>query len=165
MRDLWYDAEQATRIGRASGHDEWGVRPLSSFGSFRNGAVTGAPLLILRLEGLALLAFATWGYAMAGLAWWVYAALFFVPDVGFAAYLAGPRVGAVAYNALHSTIGPALLAGLGLATGNIFLLGGGAVWAAHVGFDRVLGYGLKYPSAFQDTHLGRIGREPQPASA
>jgi hypothetical protein len=123
------------------------------------------PRLLLRLEGLALLAFATWGYVVAGLAWWLYAVLFFVPDLSFAAYLAGPRIGALAYNALHSTIGPAILGGIGIATGNIFLAGGAAVWAAHVGFDRMLGFGLKYPSAFQDTHLGRIGREPQPASA
>ncbi|HEV2603982.1 MAG TPA: DUF4260 domain-containing protein [Microvirga sp.] len=138
--------------------------PLNTVESLR-GAVTGAPLLILRLEGLALLAFGTWGYAALDLSWWLYAALFLVPDVSFAAYLAGPRMGALAYNVLHSTIGPALLGGFGLLSGAVLPLGIAAVWAAHVGFDRVLGYGLKYPSAFQDTHLGRIGREPQGVSA
>jgi len=140
------------------------------------GAVTGMPRLILRGEGLALLALATAGYAATGLSWWLYAALFFVPDLSFAAYRAGPRAGALAYNALHSTLGPAVLAslgvalhwppgpavpaGLGFATGGTLLLGIAAIWAAHVGFDRALGYGLKYPTGFGDTHLGRIGRQP-----
>jgi hypothetical protein len=35
---------------------------------------------------------------------------------------------------------------------------GGLIWIAHIGFDRALGYGLKYPTGFGDTHLGRIGR-------
>ena len=30
------------------------------------------------------------------------------------------------------------------------------IWAAHIGVDRVLGYGLKYPTAFRDTHLGPV---------
>jgi hypothetical protein len=36
-----------------------------------------------------------------------------------------------------------------------------SILIAHVGMDRALGYGLKLPSAFQDTHLGRIGRKAQ----
>ncbi|MEF9606012.1 DUF4260 family protein, partial [Paracoccus sp. PXZ] len=43
--------------------------------------------------------------------------------------------------------------------GSTGLIAGGGLWLAHVGFDRVLGYGLKLPSGFRDTHLGRIGRE------
>ena len=121
-------------------------------------AVTGTPRALLRLEGLALFAVATAGYAHMGLSWWLYAILFFVPDISFAAYLAGPRLGAIVYNALHSTIGPAVLIGLGLMRDGMTLLGIAAIWAAHIGFDRVLGYGLKYASAFSDTHLGRIGR-------
>jgi hypothetical protein len=123
------------------------------------GAVTGVPLLILRAEGAALLAVASAGFAATGLPWWLYAALFLAPDLSFAAYAAGPRAGAAAYNALHSTVGPALLAGFGFAAeSSAPALGLAAVWAAHVGFDRVLGYGLKYPSGFGETHLGRIGR-------
>ena len=30
----------------------------------------------------------------------------------------------------------------------------GAILVAHTGGDRLLGYGLKYPTSFQDTHLG-----------
>ena len=33
------------------------------------------------------------------------------------------------------------------------------IWLAHIGFDRALGYGLKYSDGFGFTHLGRIGRD------
>jgi hypothetical protein len=125
--------------------------------------VAGAPRLILRLEGLALFALATAGFALAGLSWWLYAALFLAPDVSFAAYGAGPRLGAVVYNALHATVGPALLAGVGLIGGSTVLIGLAAIWASHIGFDRMLGYGLKYATGFGDTHLGPVGRRSRSA--
>jgi hypothetical protein len=121
------------------------------------GAVTGMPRHVPRGEGLALWAIATAGYAWSDLSWWLYAALFLVPDLGMAGYLAGPAVGAVVYNLFHTTIAPAILAGLGMATGTPLLLGLAAIWAAHIGFDRMLAYGLKHPTGFGDTHLGRIG--------
>lgn len=121
-------------------------------------AVAGTPRLILRLEGLALLALGTLVFFQTGLSWWLYALLFFTPDLSFVGYAAGPKAGSALYNAAHTTIGPALLTGLGLTTTDSVLLGLAALWAAHIGFDRVLGYGLKYGTAFSDTHLGRIGR-------
>ena len=117
------------------------------------------PRLLLRLEGLALFILATWAFTFTGTSWWLYGILFFSPDLSFAGYLSGPRLGAMVYNALHSTLGPALLAGLGLFLDHSMLLGIAAIWAAHIGFDRMLGYGLKYATAFNDTHLGRIGRK------
>ena len=120
------------------------------------GAVTGAPRVLLRLEGLAVLALALFVWARGGHSWLLFAALFLTPDLSFAAYLAGPRVGALAYNLAHSYVGPIVAAALALGTGRPPVVG--VLWAAHVGFDRALGYGLKYPEAFGDTHLGRIGR-------
>ena len=87
--------------------------------------------------------------------WLLLAVLFLAPDLSFLAYLAGPRVGAVGYNLAHSYAGPAIAAGLALFTGRPPVAA--CIWAAHIGFDRLLGYGLKYPTAFQDTHLGRLG--------
>lgn len=121
-------------------------------------SVTGGVRLVLRGEGLALLVIATAFYATTGLSWWLYAVLFLAPDVSFLGYLGGPRVGALAYNTLHTTIGPVLLAVTGYALQAPIALGVAAIWAAHIGFDRVLGYGLKYATGFGDTHLGRIGR-------
>jgi hypothetical protein len=34
------------------------------------------------------------------------------------------------------------------------------IWLTHIGFDRALGYGLKYAGGFGFTHLGRIGKQP-----
>lgn len=124
-------------------------------------AVEGTPRLLLRLEGLGLFAIATWGYhSFTSLSWLLYALLFFVPDISFAAYAAGPRFGSAIYNALHTTIGPVLLMIGGFFLQSSLVMGIGAIWAAHVGFDRMLGYGLKYVTSFHDTHLGRIGRNP-----
>jgi hypothetical protein len=130
----------------------------SSIGSNETGAVAGVPRLLLRLEGAALLALTAWAYGHFALAGWgLFAALFLVPDAAFLAYLAGPRSGAIAYNATHSLIGPALLGAMGVLLGAPTLLAIALVWTAHVGFDRMMGYGLKYGTAFGATHLGRVG--------
>lgn len=111
----------------------------------------------LRLEGLAVLVLATYLYAQADGRWMTFALLFLAPDLSFAGYLAGPRAGAVIYNIAHSYIGPVLLAGAALTGAGGLTLA--LIWAAHIGMDRAVGYGLKYPSAFGDTHLGRVGRK------
>lgn len=123
-----------------------------------SGATRGVPRLLLRLEGAVALAAALVAFAHLGGRWGWFAALFLAPDLSLLGYLATPRVGAVAYNAAHSYVGPALLALAAVWLGEPSLLSGAAVWVAHVGFDRALGYGLKYASAFGDTHLGRVGR-------
>lgn len=112
---------------------------------------------LLRLEGLAVLAAATSAYAWTGTSWWLYAALFFTPDLAIAGYLGGPRIGAMAYNFAHTYALWLPVAAIGFATTNPLLLAIGLILVAHIGFDRALGYGLKYASGFKDTHLGRIG--------
>jgi hypothetical protein len=130
------------------------------------GAVDGAPRVWLRLEGLAVLALAVLLYARGGHSWLLLAVLFLAPDLSFAAYLAGPRIGALGYNLAHSYVGPAIAAALALLTGRPPVVA--TIWAAHIGFDRALGYGLKYPTGFADTHLGRLrggrARAAQPAA-
>jgi hypothetical protein len=122
-----------------------------------DGTVHSSVRLWLRLEGLMALLVATYLYAHEGGSWLAFAVLFLLPDVSLAGYIAGPRVGAALYNVAHSYVGPLILAAtlLSVGAGSTLAL----VWAAHIGFDRVLGYGLKYPSAFGDTHLGRIGKD------
>jgi len=127
------------------------------------GFVAGAPRVLLRAEGLALLVVATALFARFGGDWPAFAVLFLAPDLSMLGYLAGRRAGAAAYNAGHSTIGPALLAALGYLAGAPLTTQLALIWAAHVGFDRALGYGLKYGSAFGDTHLGQLGRPPRVA--
>ncbi len=122
------------------------------------GAVSGGPLTMLRLEGAAALAGASLAYSAFDGRWGVFSALFLIPDISMLGYLAGRRVGAACYNAAHSYLGPAMLAALGTAMSTHMPLAVACVWAAHVGFDRMLGYGLKYGTSFGDTHLGRRGR-------
>ncbi len=96
--------------------------------------------------------------------WWLLVIVFFAPDIGFLGYLLGPRIGAAVYNLLHL-----YGAGLVLVIAGLLIWGGlkftifGLLWMGHVGFDRMLGYGLKEPSGFGDTHLGRIGRQADQA--
>ena len=136
--------------------------PVASTG--RDGAGEGSAILAsarastwLRVEGAAVLVGALVAYAAVDASWLLFAALLLAPDLAMLGYLAGPRAGAIAYNALHVYVGPAVLmaAGLAGAAGSIPVA---LVWVAHIGMDRALGYGLKLPTGFRDTHLGTIGR-------
>ena len=71
-------------------------------------------------------------------------------------WLAGPRVGAWVYNVVHIYVWPLLLLYLGLNGGPAWGAPFGLIWVAHIGADRLSGYGLKYPTFFKDTHLGRL---------
>jgi hypothetical protein len=123
------------------------------------GAVTGAVRILLRLEGLALLASMVLIYALWGGSWWIFVLLLLLPDISLAAYLAGPGTGAIVYNAAHSTLLPAALGALGLALGVPVMMSLAFIWLAHIGMDRAIGYGLKYEAGFGFTHLGRIGKK------
>ena len=112
------------------------------------------PAILLRLEGAALLVAAVVLYREHGASWLLFAVLLLAPDLSMLGYLAGPRIGAAIYNVAHSYVGPLVLAAAMLSLGAGVTLA--LVWAAHIGFDRALGYGLKYPTRFQDTHLARI---------
>lgn len=124
------------------------------------GTVQGGVRALLRLEGLVVFACALWLFAESGRAWWVFGALLLVPDAAMLAYLAGPRAGAIAYNAVHSYVGPLVLAVVSQGQG--WGIAVAAIWFAHCGMDRAAGYGLKYATAFRHTHLGIIGRPAAP---
>jgi hypothetical protein len=121
-------------------------------------AAAGAPRIVLRLEGLAALGLALFGYERAGGSWLMFAVLFLTPDLSMLGYLAGRRLGAIAYNTAHSYLGPAALAAYGLIAPSQTAVWLALIWGAHIGFDRAMGYGLKYATAFGDTHLGRVGK-------
>jgi hypothetical protein len=114
------------------------------------------PQLLLRLEGLAVLVAAVVLYADSSYGWVLFAVLFFAPDVSFVAYAFGPRVGALVYDLLHTEVFPVALGTLGLVADASIATRLALIWLAHIGMDRFLGYGLKYPDAFKDTHLGRV---------
>lgn len=117
------------------------------------------PRTLLRLEGLAVAAAALGVYLALDGPLWLLAVLALAPDLSMAGYLAGPRVGADVYNAVHTYAAPLALAGLGVAFGVDLAVLGAVVWVGHIGADRFLGYGLKLPSGFGDTHLGALDGE------
>lgn len=114
------------------------------------------PAALLRAEGMTTLVGSALLYWLHGGNWWLFLLLLLAPDASMLGYLAGPRFGAAAYNAFHSYPLPAVLAAFGLLGGFPLALAVALVWFAHIGMDRAVGYGLKYPSAFKDTHLGRV---------
>jgi Domain of unknown function (DUF4260) len=122
------------------------------------GFASGGIRLLLRLEGLAAFAIAVALYAHAGFSWPIFALLFLSPDLSMLAYVAGPRAGAAVYNLVHTYVLALALASVGFFGGLPALVAMGLILAAHIGLDRALGYGLKYSTAFGDTHLGRSGR-------
>jgi hypothetical protein len=114
------------------------------------------PALLLRAEGLVVLAGALALYTMGGYGWLAFILLLFAPDLTMAGYVLNPRVGSIIYNLGHTYSLPLALAlvslGAGFEPGQQLAL----IWLAHIGLDRALGYGLKYATSFKDTHLARV---------
>ena len=113
---------------------------------------------ILRTEAAAGLVLLAICYHLFGYSWLIAAVLFFLPDLSMIGYMAGSRVGARCYNAVHTLAVPFLLISIALLEGWSLILQLGLIWAGHIEFDRMLGFGLKDASAFANTHLGRVGR-------
>ena len=113
---------------------------------------------ILRIEGLAVAAVSAVLYARTGGSWWLFAALWLVPDLSMLGYLASPCRGARVYNAFHTYTVPIVLGLLALATHANALVPYALIWVNHIGVDRLLGYGLKYSDGFGWTHLGVKGK-------
>jgi hypothetical protein len=113
---------------------------------------------LIKLEELFLFLLSIYLFIQLDYAWWWYALLFLAPDLGMIGYLFSPQFGAQTYNLLHhKAIAVALfLIGAGLSIPPLQLAG--VIILGHSSADRVLGYGLKYPDAFQHTHLGWIGK-------
>lgn len=122
-------------------------------------AVSGSVLFLLRVEGLFILAASVLAYAKFGSGWSTFALFFLAPDLSLAGYLAGPKIGAVAYNLAHSLVGAVGVLAAGIVLSAPLAITAGIIWLAHIGFDRALGYGLKYSAGFKFTHLGTIGRK------
>jgi hypothetical protein len=114
------------------------------------------PRTLLHLEGAAVLLAAGILYQQTHAGWAWFALLFLIPDFSMLGYLANKKIGALLYNFGHTYTAPLLLLlilSLCQQTTYAWLA---LIWLAHIGFDRLLGYGLKYETAFKDTHLQRV---------
>jgi hypothetical protein len=114
------------------------------------------PGVLVRVEGGVLLGLSVLLYWLSGGSWVLFGLLLFAPDLSALGYLGGSRVGAALYNAFHTYALPAGLAGIGLVGGSSLAVSVALIWFAHIAMDRLLGYGLKHPTGFKDTDLGRL---------
>ncbi len=127
------------------------------------GTVVGAPRRLLQLEGAILLTGALTAYTTTHEPWWLIPLTLLFPDLFAIGYLAGTRVGANLYNLVHTTALPAAVIAFAWSQHTPLAGALGLIWLAHIGMDRLLGYGLKYDDHFQHTHLSQPRRaRPKP---
>jgi hypothetical protein len=111
---------------------------------------------LLKIEYLALLIATLVAYHLTNGNWLVFALCFFLPDVGMIGYLYNTRIGSITYNIFHHLSIPVALELTGMLLDQPALTTAALIMFSHICFDRMLGYGLKYPDRFQHTHLHRI---------
>jgi hypothetical protein len=114
------------------------------------------PSVLLRCEGLAVFVAAVALYFDAGFGWLLFVLLILAPDLSAVGYLAGSRVGAASYDLVHTSVLPIALGAGGIVSNTDWAMQIALIWLAHIGVDRAVGYGLKYPTGFKDTHLQRV---------
>lgn len=114
------------------------------------------PRSLLHLEGVAVAVAALVIFFWAGHPWWLLLVLALAPDLAMAVYAAGPRMGAAAYDVVHTYALPVGLSAAGVVADSDAAVAVSLIWLTHIGVDRAIGYGLKYPSGFKDTHLQRV---------
>lgn len=129
-----------------------------------------SPQILLRLEGLCVFLGAVAIYGLAGYSWWLFAGLLLAPDLFMVGYVSGPRLGALVYNAGHTYVIPFGIGAFGYTLAAPVASALALIWTTHIGMDRALGYGLKRPTGFHDTHLdgtefsSPIASVPEPKS-
>jgi hypothetical protein len=122
-----------------------------------------SPQVLLHLEGAALLVGSLVLYGELGVSWWLFVLLFLAPDLALLAYLGkDKRLAAMCYNIAHTYVLPVGLFVLGFIAERGWMMGLALIWVAHIGFDRLLGFGLKYPTVFKPTHVQQAGLVPEP---
>lgn len=122
----------------------------------RGAVLVNLPRLLLRAEGAVVAIAAVTLYFYADFPWWLLLVLVLAPDISMIAFAAGQHVGTATYNAAHTYAAPVALGAVGLVAATDLAVQVALVWMTHIGVDRAIGYGLKYPSAFKDTHLQRV---------
>lgn len=112
--------------------------------------------VLLHIEGFVLLVATIYFYSQEGLGWGIFFLCLLAPDLSMLGYISNERIGSVIYNLFHSYVIPVCLIVISLVFQLDILLGLSLIWVAHIAMDRTVGYGLKYPTDFKDTHLQRL---------
>lgn len=116
------------------------------------------PNVLLKFEGFAVFLLALAIFWQQSFSWSLFWSTVLLPDLAMFGYLVNAKVGARLYNITHSKLLPSAIAVLAIAMSNSLFSALALIWFVHIGFDRMLGYGLKYPEGFKVTHLGAIGK-------
>ena len=111
---------------------------------------------LLHIEGLVVLVLSIYFYFHLQFSWVAFLILLLAPDLSALGYLKNVKIGSVLYNLFHTYTIPAVMMIFGLVMNNSLSLMMSLIWLAHIGMDRMFGYGLKYPTTFHDTHLNRV---------
>ncbi len=116
---------------------------------------------ILKLEEAAMTAIGIYLLTIYNLhlSFWIWAILFFSPDIGMLGYLVNTKVGAATYNIFHHKGIAIAIAAAGYYLHNDIMTAIGILLFAHASFDRIMGYGLKYSDSFKNTHLGSLEKK------
>ena len=114
------------------------------------------PRWLLHLEGASILALTLYFFHAGHYHWWLFALLFLSPDLSMLGYLKDAKWGSASYNIVHTLACTILLLAVAVLLPAAPYIPYALIWAAHIGFDRMLGYGLKYPTFFRDTHLQHV---------
>ena len=112
---------------------------------------------ILQLEGAAVFASSVWLYFFEVEGSWVlFLLLLLAPDISMVGFLKDAKLGGITYDLAHNyIIAAAVIVGGAVADKDV-ITSLGLILSAHVGMDRSLTYGLKYPTHFKHTHMQRI---------
>lgn len=114
------------------------------------------PSLLLRAEGAIVFGASLLLYGEMRANWLLFVVLVLAPDLSMLGYFMGVRFGTAIYNLIHALVVPLLLIALSIFYKQLWLVPYGLIWTAHIGVDRLLGFGLKYPTRFHDTHIQRL---------
>jgi Domain of unknown function (DUF4260) len=112
--------------------------------------------LLLHIEGLAVFALSLYFYGYNQFSWLLFLVLLLAPDISMLGYLINNKIGARLYNVFHTYTIVIIVIFWGLLLENQTALAIGIIWSAHIGMDRMVGYGLKYQNDFKDNHMKRV---------
>jgi hypothetical protein len=112
--------------------------------------------IIIRLEGATVLLLSLYFYQHIHANWLLFLLLILAPDLAILFYRFGQVAGPRAYNIAHNYVLAAALLYCGVAMKQQLALETGLILAAHIGADRALGFGLKYPKNFTETHIQKL---------
>lgn len=112
--------------------------------------------MLLHIEGFTVFVVSLYFYGYNQFSWILFIVLLFTPDISMIGYLFNNKVGSLLYNIIHTYSLSVFIVMFGLILSNQMILAIGLILTAHIGMDRMIGYGLKYPTNFKDTHLNRV---------